>query len=677
MRITGALIILIVGLSALAAFTFGQGLPAPYTMRLQTFALSPNVNRPVLLRTSRDGSHRIFVIQQTGIIKIFQPGSNVSTTFIDLTSRIVPVGGLGDERGLLGLAFHPQFATNGKFYCFFNRASDSANTLAEYTTTTGNGNSNTADPSTERVLFAIPDPFTNHNGGNLDFGPDGYLYIGTGDGGSGNDPGNRAQDPSQLLGKMLRIDVNGTPYAIPPTNPFVGVNTTMCPNGSTTSGMTCQEIWTIGMRNPWRWSFDRASVDVGQLWIADVGQNAIEEVDVVSSGGGNYGWRVYEGTSCTGNDPGLCNPNNYIMPLFQYDHSGGRCSITGGYVYRGLLGNLPAGGYVHADYCSGEIWYWNGSQQVLLLDTPRNITSFGEDDDGEIYVCYGTAQIDKLVRAKASADVDGDFKTDIAVYRPSDGIWYALNSSNGSIRQSQFGIPGDIPVPEDYDGDNITDIGVFRPSNGNWAYIRSSDSTAFIIHWGDNGDTPAAGDYNGDAKADLTVFRPSDGYWYTYRTGGSGTTATRFGASTDKPVAGDYDGDGKYDVAVWRDSDGTWYRLNSLNGAFSAVQWGSSGDMTAPGDYDGDGKIDQAVFRPSTGVWYVRLSSTGALQATQWGTAGDIPVAGDYDGDGKDDVGVFRPSNGTWYALRSSNGSLLAIPWGTAGDIPVPSVDNP
>ncbi len=256
----------------------------------------------------------------------------------------------------------------------------------------------------------------------VEFGPDGYLYIGMGDGGSGDDPGARAQNPAQLLGKLLRIDPNvpagsPVPYNIPPTNPFTGANTTRCDTGSTATGQTCQEIWTIGMRNPWRWSFDRGGTH--QLWVADVGQNAIEEVDVISSGGGNYGWRVYEGNQCTGNDPALCIPANYIFPLFQYTHSSGRCSITGGYVYRGTQGSLPNGAYTYADYCSGEVWMWQNNAQVLLQDTPRSVISFGEDEDGEIYICYSNGQIDKITRAKASADLDGDLKTDLSVFRPS------------------------------------------------------------------------------------------------------------------------------------------------------------------------------------------------------------------------------------------------------------------
>lgn len=654
-----------------------QGIPAPFTSRLQT--VFTGFSRPVLIRGAGDGSKRLFILQQAGVIRVVQPGSVTPTDFINLSSKItIPVGG-GDERGLLGLAFHPQFGSNGKFYVNYTRVGDGATIIAEYRTAAGDPNQ--GDIATERILLTIPQPFTNHNGGMISFGPaDGYLYIGMGDGGSGNDPGNRAQNRAQLLGKMLRIDVNvptgsSVQYFIPPTNPFTGAGTVRCDNGSTTAGNTCQEIWSIGMRNPWRWSFDRGGTN--QLYAGDVGQNAVEEIDIIT-GGANYGWRVYEGSMCTNLDPSLCtNPNPFTFPIIEYSSadSSGRCSVTGGFVYRGTQGALPVGGYVFADYCSGEIWLNNLSTR--LHDTPRLIVSFGEDDDGELYVCYSNGQIDKLVRAKASADVDGDLKTDFAVFRPSQGAWYAINSSNSSIRSQQFGVNGDIPTPEDFDGDNITDIGVFRPSNGVWYYFRSSDSTWGGGPFGLTGDVPVAGDYDGDTRADVAVFRPSTGVWYILRSSTAMVSATRFGVNGDQVTPGDYDGDGKYDIAVWRPSDGNWYRLNSSNNAFAVVRFGFSGDIPAQGDFDADGRIDHAVFRPSTGTWYILRSLTGSFQATQWGVSGDIPVTGDYDGDARDDVAVYRPSSGSWYVLRSTDGGFVGMRFGVAEDLPVPSYDNP
>lgn len=658
-----------------------QGVAAPYTMRLQPFL--SGLSRPILLRNAHDGSNRIFIVQQTGIIKVMQPGASATTDFINLSSKIVVPATAGDERGLLGMTFHPQFLINGKFYVDYTRAADGATVIAEYRTTTGTGAANTGDISTERILLIIPQPFANHNGGMVEFGPDGYLYIGMGDGGSANDPGARAQNPAQLLGKMLRIDPDVTigsqvPYLIPPTNPFTGANTTRCDGGSTTAGNTCQEIWTIGMRNPWRWSFDRGGSH--QLYLADVGQNAIEELDIIT-GGGNYGWRVYEGNQCTNLDPQLCDggatPITQIPPYFTYTHTLGRCSVTGGYVYRGGLGSMPNGAYTFADYCSGELWMWNNAAQSLLRDTPLQVVSFGEDEQGEIYACYSNGQIDKITRARASSDFDGDLKSDFAVYRPSDTNWYISNSSNQTLTAVQFGATGDIPVPEDYDGDFRTDIGVFRPSSGTWYFLRSSNNTFGALAFGTNGDIPAAGDYDGDAKADFTVFRPSSGVWFTFRSSDSGFSATQFGTSGDIPAAGDYDGDGRSDLTVFRPSNGVWYRLNSLNNAFSAVQFGFSGDVPAPADLDGDGKLDTAVFRPSNGTWYWLSSSNGAFQGIQFGIATDVPAAGDYDGDGKDDIAVFRPSTGNWFVMRSSDSVVQAAQFGTSGDLPAAKYDIP
>ena len=664
-------------LTVLTINSFAQGVAAPYTARLQTFLPTGVVTRPVLLRNAKDGSRRLFVVQQTGIIKVLQPGATTATDFINLSSKIlVPTSG-GDERGLLGLTFHPQFAANGRFYVDYTRAGDGATVIAEYKTTTGNGSSNTGDIATERILLTIPQPFANHNGGMVEFGPDGYLYIGMGDGGSADDPNANAQNRARLLGKMLRIDVNipngsSVPYLIPPSNPFTGANTARCDGGSTTTGNTCQELWTVGMRNPWRWSFDRGGTN--QLWAADVGQGAIEEVDQIT-GGANYGWRVYEGNSCTNNDPSLCTPTNYTPPIFQYSHASGRCSITGGYVYRGGQRNVPNGQYVYADYCTGEIWRWDGASQILIQDTPRQVISFGEDEDGEVYVCYSNGQIDRIIRARASADFDGDFKTDLSVFRPSEGVWYINHSSNNTYRVQGFGLNGDIPTPEDYDGDNITDIGIFRPSNGFWYHFLSGTNTVGIVQFGANGDIPAAGDYDGDGKADFAVFRPSTGVWYRLNSTNATASIVQFGLNGDVPAPGDYDGDGRYDISLWRPSDGFWYRLNSSNNAFGAVGFGSNGDIPAQGDFDGDFKTDQAVYR--NGVWYILQSSNLNVQITQFGLSGDIPVVGDYDGDGKDDIGVYRPSTGVWYVIRSSNGTVLISQFGLNGDLPAPKYDAP
>ncbi len=356
---------------------------APTAVQLQP--VLSGLSNTVYVTSAHDGTNRLFIIEQAGRIRVAQPGASTSTVFLDIVSRVLS----GGERGLLGLAFHPQYSINGRFFVNYTRQTDGATVIAEYHVSAGDSN---VASTAEVVLLTINQPFANHNGGMVEFGPDGYLYAGMGDGGSANDPGNRAQnlsdlsDREELLGKMLRIDVdqpNGpVPYSSPASNPFFG--------GSTHD----DEIYAYGLRNPWRWSFDRVT---GQLVVGDVGQGVREEIDIVTLGG-NYGWRVMEGMICNpAFNGGVCTPPaGSILPIFEYSHSAGRCSITGGYVYRGTRGTVPTGAYVYADYCTGEIWQLQSGVNTLLLDTSLNITSFGEDEAGEIYVVGQNGTINRL-----------------------------------------------------------------------------------------------------------------------------------------------------------------------------------------------------------------------------------------------------------------------------------------
>jgi len=346
------------------------------------------LNSPLYVTSAHDGANRLFIVEQGGRIKVLQPGASTPTVFLNITPSVLS----GGERGLLGLAFHPQFSTNRRFFVNFTRQPDGATVIAEFRVSENDPN---LAETAGTALLLIPQPFANHNGGMVEFGPDGYLYIGMGDGGSANDPGNRAQNINELLGKILRIDVdhpNGSiPYSSPPDNPFFGA----------TQGR--DETYALGLRNPWRFSFDRRT---GELYVGDVGQYAWEEIDIVTRGG-NYGWRVTEGNHCNpGIGAGVCSMTGFVPAIAEYFHSAGRCSITGGYVYRGPSGTLPFGSYVYADYCTGEIFLLIGGQQSLLLNSGLNVSSFGEDERGEIYIVGLGGTVHRLVNLNAPSPLN-------------------------------------------------------------------------------------------------------------------------------------------------------------------------------------------------------------------------------------------------------------------------------
>ncbi len=343
--------------------------------------IASGLESPVLVTHAGDGSGRLFIVEQRGRIRVLRDGQLLPQAFLDITGKVES----GGEKGLLGLAFHPRFQENRRFFVnYTTRASGQLKTVvAEYLASTTNPDA--AEPA-ERILLEINQPFDNHNGGNLAFGPDGFLYIGTGDGGSGGDPLGNAQNLGSLLGKMLRLDVDSAaPYGIPPDNPFIA-----------TAGAR-PEIWAYGLRNPWRFSFDRTTE---RLFAADVGQDTREEVDIIIKGG-NYGWNITEGTGCYPPSLSSCARAGLVDPISDYTRSEGN-SVTGGYVYRGVSARNPLwGSYVFGDFGSGRLWRLfqteNGQwQREQLLRPGFNISSFGEDERGEIYVVDYSGTVNRL-----------------------------------------------------------------------------------------------------------------------------------------------------------------------------------------------------------------------------------------------------------------------------------------
>ncbi|WP_376695599.1 PQQ-dependent sugar dehydrogenase [Wenzhouxiangella sp. EGI_FJ10305] len=388
----------------------GAAAQIPPDVTLESAFNGESFATPVALRHAGDGSGRKFVVERGGTIHVVDAsGNKLPTPFLNSFEHAVDLSG---EGGLLGLAFHPDHASNGRFYVYYtwDNGTGMISRIAEFTVS--DGNNNVADPASERVILEIPQDFSNHNGGDLHFGPDGYLWIGLGDGGSGNDPCNRAQtlDPADLvtecgshettaekalLGKMLRIDVDSTTaagpnnlcaasgdgsaaYAVPGNNPYAG------------QANHCGEIWAYGFRNPYRFSFDRAT---GDVWIGDVGQNTWEEIDLEragNSGGDNYGWKLCEASYERGSTTQECTLTPHHAPVHEYPNAGDNCSVTGGYRYRGPIPSLE-GRYVFGDYCSGRVWFAEevgaGDWEVLEFDTLGfGLVGFGEDEVGNLYL---------------------------------------------------------------------------------------------------------------------------------------------------------------------------------------------------------------------------------------------------------------------------------------------------
>lgn len=577
--------------------------------------VTSGLSSPVFVANAHDGSNRLFIVEQGGTIKVLQPGSSTPTGFLNIITSVLS----GGERGLLGLAFHPQYPTNRRFFVYYTRQTDGAIQISEFHTSAADPN--VAD-TTETLILTIPHPGqSNHNGGMLAFGADGFLYAGTGDGGSANDPPNNGQNINALLGKILRLDIDhpagGLPYSAPPSNPFVGI-------------AGADEIYSYGERNPWRYSFDRGT---GQLFLGDVGQGAREEIDIVTLGG-NYGWRIMEGSICNpAFNGGVCTPpSGHIPPISEYSHSAGRCSITGGYVYRGVRSSLPTGAYVFADYCTGEIFQMQTGLNTspVLLDTAMNITSFGEDESGEIYVVGQGGTVHRIANPTPPP------RHTLGAYTSSDQVFYLRNANSAGSADITipYGPSGAVPIAGDWNGDGSSTIGVYDPSNETF-YLRNSNSPGI---------------------ADITI---------------------QYGPSGAIPVVGDWDGNGTTTIGVYDPSTQTFYLRNSNSPGFAdlVIRYGPAGAIPVVGDWNGNGTTTIGVYDPSTRTFYLRNSnSPGVADLTIiYGPAGAAPIAGDWDGNGTTTIGAYDPTTQTFY-LRNSNSSGFAdltIRYGPAGATPV------
>ena len=418
-----------------------------FSQDIYTILFADGFSNPVEMQNV--GDDRLFIVEKRGVIEILQlDGTTNPTPFLDIQNIVLTPGGNYDERGLLGLAFHPDYINNGYFYV--NYIDNFGNTqISRFSVSTSDPN--IADPDSEFQILEVEQPYANHNGGCLRFGPEGYLYIGLGDGGSAGDPENRSQNLQTLLGKMLRIDIDNTEgstnYAVPSNNPFVGD-----PNA-------LDEIWSYGLRNPWRFSFDS---ETDELWIGDVGQGSIEEIDRAAAGvsGQNYGWRCYEGNQ-EYNTSGCPMEFDLTFPVAEYSHSGGNCSITGGYVYRGEIYENFLGIYFYADFCSGEIGTIDQSNnQINHGPYNGSWVSFGEDKNKELYIIDNFGSIYKI-EGNILSTTDFNINT-VSIYpNPASNNLNVKSSNNSFIKNiSIYDLKGSIALTKNISGLTETNISI-------------------------------------------------------------------------------------------------------------------------------------------------------------------------------------------------------------------------
>jgi glucose/arabinose dehydrogenase len=610
----GALRIALLSLPLFAAVATAPADPPPPSpvfpslppARAAALLRQPDVDLFRLDSVTNAGDDRLFLTQQQGLVHVVAGGKLRPEPFLDLRS-VVSTGG---ERGLLALAFHPRYAQNGLFFVLYTDL-DSAVVLARYRVSS---DPDRADPASGQIVLRVPSKHLNHNGGQVLFGPDGDLYLSLGDGGgegnTGRDPDCNAQQGTTLLGKILRLDVDhGTPYAIPPDNPFRG-------NPSMPA-----EVWAYGLRNPWRFSFDRKT---GDLYIGDVGEDRREEIDVEpagSPGGRNYGWKVMEGTFCFSTDacPATvppCGSAAYTPPVLEYGHEDDRCSVTGGYVYRGTALPHLHGAYIFGDICNGQLWAaerkGNDWQVHPLASKAQYVTSFGEDRRGELWL---TTLDGRLLRLAPAHPVDT-----VALYDPASARLFVKDlhvsgPEDRSLRLSGQG-RGSVPLAGDWDGDGRTTV----------AFASS----------GKAGAVPLVGDWDGDGRDTVGLYERATSTFALQ----SSDLSFRFGPSRCRwvPLSGDWDGDGRDGIGFYDPVRGVFRLKNSLAGGEADVllRFGpaKSGWLPLVGDWDGDGRDGIGLYAPATSVFLLKNDLDGgpADWEVRFGppASGRVPLAGEW-----------------------------------------------
>ncbi|HKH46428.1 MAG TPA: PQQ-dependent sugar dehydrogenase [Thermoanaerobaculia bacterium] len=586
------------------------------------------LDQPTAIANAGDG--RLFLALQGGLVVIVEQGALRPEAFLDIRPLMTQSGpgAHSGEQGLLGLAVHPRYAQNGFFFVDYTDQLG-AIVVARYRVSAEDPQR--ADPASGRILLTIPKQYVNHNGGQIQFGPDGYLYVSVGDGGGAGGPSCFSQKSDSLLGKLLRLDVDANvdtpPYhGIPASNPFPG-----------------SPIWATGLRNAWRFSFDRLT---GDLWIADVGESAREEIDVQPAGtpgGRNYGWKLMEGTACfstascpVGSPP--CGSPDLTPPVLEYGHGGGECSITGGYVSRAP--SLPHvwGIYFFGDLCSGRLWAadrqgesWRVRQLPQRLP---GVDTFGEDHAGNLWAATHEGELFELV-PELPVDTPGLYHPAAARFLLKD-----LLQDGPEDRTLRWGRPRNlwVPLAGDWDGDGRTGVGLWDAGAGLFR-LKNTIQQGF---------------------ADLLF-------------------AIQPPSSHAVPLAGDWDGDGKDTVGFYEPTTSTFHLTNVLAGTGLPVvfQFGGGG-LPVVGDWDGDGRDTVGLYVSGRGAFLLRneLSAGPPSLRVRTGTpkAGCLPLAGDWDGDGKDSVGLYDPATATFRlldALRSGPDDRI-VRFGTPGAGQVP-----